>query len=477
MFIDEAHAIGSLDHITPGNVCRRSCRLGQSAGTDLFMVMEYLAGENASGLMRRLTSRGEKLPYTLAAHIVADACAGLHHAHELCDEAGNRLDLVHRDISPSNIFVTYSGETKVLDFGIATAAHRLTRTATGQLKGKFSYMSPEQCRGEGLDLRSDIFSLGVVLYELTTQRRLFKRANELMVLKAVTEQPIPRPCREIAGYPAELERICMKALSRDVDQRYASALGMRSDLLAVIATLGGSSDRITELAATMSGLFAERIDEKRQMISHVRHGTDLGILPAPEVDQSVEVPQIEEHSGTPISSISRVSQSMPVAPPKRRRALVIILGVAAVVWAAAVILWVTRDQSTPAGSMLLARPVPTPTMPTPAPTPPPSPHELVLHVESIPSGATVSIDGVVQGTTPYDYKLAQKRPLSLSLELDGYAPITQHLALDHDQNLLIPLVTAPTPAPPAATTKPPVKAPIITKHPKTDPKDPFQRFD
>src|SRR5690606_9982921 len=152
------------------------------------------------------------------------------------------LGLVHRDVSPQNVFVTYGGDVKLLDFGVATAAHRLTQTASGEVKGKYAYMSPEQCRGEPLDRRSDIFSLGTVLYELTTLHRLFKRPNELQVMRAITEDPIPRPSHELPDYPPVLEEICVRALARDPDERYESAAEMREDLLKAMQEIGLDGD-------------------------------------------------------------------------------------------------------------------------------------------------------------------------------------------------------------------------------------------
>src|SRR5690606_4471316 len=200
----------------------------------LFLVMEYLVGENLASLVRRLTRRQERIGYGLCAYIIAEVCDGLHFAHELADEDGKPLGLVHRDVSPQNVFVTYGGDVKLLDFGVATAAHRLTQTASGEVKGKYAYMSPEQGQGEPLDRRSDIFSLGTVLYELTTLRRLFKRPNELQVMRAITEEPIPRPSREVPDYPRALEEVCVRALARDPDERYATAAEMRDDLLRVM---------------------------------------------------------------------------------------------------------------------------------------------------------------------------------------------------------------------------------------------------
>ncbi|HUJ57951.1 MAG TPA: serine/threonine-protein kinase [Kofleriaceae bacterium] len=456
MFIDEAR-INSLVH-HPNVV--EVFELGQ-VGSDLFMVMEYLAGESVSGLLRRLVTRGEKLPYALAVHVIAQACAGLHAAHELADDTGRRLGVVHRDVSPQNIFVTYTGGVKVLDFGIATAAHRLTHTATGQVKGKFSYMSPEQCRGELLDLRSDIFSLGVVLYELTTQRRLFKRPNELMVLKAVTEDAIPRPRREVPDYPEALEHVCMRALARDRTRRYASALDMRHDLLAAVPPLA-EPERV--LADRMAELFAERIVEKRQMLSHMRQGTDLGILPAPEVDESVEVPQVVEHTGTPSSQ---------VAPSRARRGWV-IAGSALVVLAGSALAWQLdqRDDEPPPAAAIAPAPPPPPAPPPAPPAPVAAPAidastAVALHVTSVPSGAAVYVDGERVGTTPFDVHLEHPRAIELRLELASYAPLSQRLTVDRDQDLLVELVAAPRPVHAA----PPAKK----KKPKRD--DPFERFD
>ncbi|MEQ8891109.1 MAG: serine/threonine-protein kinase, partial [Sandaracinaceae bacterium] len=180
---------------------------------DLYLVMEYLEGEAASGLARRARARRLRLLPTLCAYIVAEACAGLHAAHELRSPDGELLDVVHRDVSPQNLFVGYDGTVKVLDFGIAKAAGRITRTEAGMLKGKFEYMSPEQARGDALDRRSDVFALGIVLYELSTQHRLFRRASHTETLRAVIGAEVPPPSEIDPSYPAVLEEVCLRALS------------------------------------------------------------------------------------------------------------------------------------------------------------------------------------------------------------------------------------------------------------------------
>src|SRR5262249_15783747 len=153
----------------------------------------YVHGETLVNLIRRSAALARPIDYSLCAFIVAEVCAGLHTAHELTDEQGERLNVVHRDVSPQNVCVTYEGAVKVLDFGIAKATDRITKTETGTVKGKFPYMSPEHCLGHWLDRRSDVFSLAVVLYELSTRHRLFKRGSEPATIRAVLEEPILPP--------------------------------------------------------------------------------------------------------------------------------------------------------------------------------------------------------------------------------------------------------------------------------------------
>jgi eukaryotic-like serine/threonine-protein kinase len=474
MFIDEAR-IGSM--IKHPNVVE-IYELGQ-VGTDLFMVMEYLAGETVSGLLRRNELRNTRLEVALGAFVIAEACAGLHAAHDLRDDSGNPVGVIHRDISPSNLFITYAGDIKLLDFGIATAHDRLARTATGHVKGKFSYMSPEQCLGIPLDQHTDLWSLGVVLYELTTQRRLFKRPNELLVLKAVTQDPIPRPRREIADYPDLLERIVMKALNREPTRRYQSALELREELLDAMAKLGFTRDPRSELAAVMRELFPERIEEKRALLSHLRAGTDIETLPAAEVDENVELAQMAEPSGHSASRPRKSKSWLVVA-----LAMLLVTGAGLAAWRLSPQPTHTRD---PAPTKLVQMPVAAPAPPTSTaaaaptstaagvptstaaapPAPPPEPTGYVLRVETVPAGAAIKIDGIARGVTPIDYKLEEAAIVELSLSLGGYIAVKQQLAIDHDQRVLIPLAEKPMPAV--------VKQPAKKK--KKDPKDPFQRFD
>jgi serine/threonine-protein kinase len=423
--------------------------------------MEYLAGENLAGVIRRLVARNEQMAYALAAHVVAEACVGLHAAHTLADESGKPLEVVHRDVSPSNIFVTYSGIVKVLDFGIATAAHRLTQTATGQLKGKVMYMSPEQCRGEPLDRRSDIFSLGVVLYELSMQRRLFKRPNELMVLKAVCDEPVPRPSRERHDYPRTLEAICMRALARRKEDRYESAWQMHDELRVAQAQLGGLRNWNAVLEAEITRLFAERAVEKQQILRHVRAGTDFGSLPAAEADESIDVPQVSLLS----ESAERAESSQPtrsnVVTAKSRWWIPVTLlflgaaGYAAWWWwqdlqadEATIAAAVPESPSPSAAPAAQAAPptiTPAPAEPAPTPAPatvdtaPPA-ADILLAIETDPAGATVLFDGKVIGTSPVDIKFPRRTgKLHVEFRHPGYEPLVRDLVPDKDQRVVVAL--------------------------------------
>jgi serine/threonine-protein kinase len=471
MFIDEAR-IGSM--IKHPNLVEIH-ELGQ-VGADLFLVMEYLAGENLAGLIRRLVARNQRLAYTLAIHLVAEACLGLHAAHTLADDAGKPLHVVHRDVSPQNLFITYTGELKVLDFGIATAAHRLTQTATGQLKGKVMYMSPEQCRGEQLDRRSDIFSLGVVLYELSMQRRLFKRSNELMVLKAVCDEPVPRPSRERREYPPALEAICMRALARHKEDRYESAWQMHDELRVVQAQLGGQRNWHAILEAEITRLFDERVREKQQIMRHVRAGTDFGSLPAAEADESIDVPQVSQLSASaPVSTRPTHSE---VAPRKRRWwipvTLILLAAAGGVGW-----WWWQQLQADEAAIAAIAPNPPTaPTQdpapaPTPAPTPAPAapvadtpPADIVLAVETDPAGAMVLLDGKVIGTSPLDLKLPRKTgKVHVEIRHAGYETLVRDLVPDKDQRVVVALARE-------------AKKSAPVKKPKPKPDEPtFKKFD
>ncbi|MDF1564250.1 MAG: serine/threonine protein kinase [Deltaproteobacteria bacterium] len=222
MFLDEARLAAQLSHPNVVQVFD----FGEEQGT-YFLAMEYLGGEDLSSILRLLRKKRRVMPPQIAAVIASLSCEGLHYAHTLTGETGEPLGIVHRDISPSNILVTYQGSVKVLDFGIAKAAGKIVKTEAGMVKGKFMYMSPEQARGKLVDARSDVFALGALLYEMVTGVRVFQRDNQLAMLLAVTEEEIKPPRQLQPSLPEELEAIILRALERDVDARFPSAQAMR----------------------------------------------------------------------------------------------------------------------------------------------------------------------------------------------------------------------------------------------------------
>jgi eukaryotic-like serine/threonine-protein kinase len=222
MFIDEARIVARLDH--PNIV--RTYEFDEFAGR-YFTVMEYLAGEDLGKVLSRLVVLRQQLPIELATSIVAQACRGLHFAHELTDLRGRPLGLVHRDVTPSNIVVTFAGEVKLIDFGVAKINVNVERTIVGTLKGKIAYMSPEQVRGRAIDRRSDVFSTGVVLWELLTGRSLFTRKSDSATLDAIASEPIPGVRKLRPEVPEELEAIVLRALSRAPGDRFQTAEEMQ----------------------------------------------------------------------------------------------------------------------------------------------------------------------------------------------------------------------------------------------------------
>lgn len=225
MFRDEARLAARLVH---PNVVQIH-ELGFTDGC-YYICMEYLPGEDFSTTVRTASFRGEYVPVPLVLRVLADAARGLHYAHEFTDESGRPMNIVHRDVSPSNLYVTYEGQVKVLDFGIAKAESRLAHTRTGVVKGKYVYMAPEQARGGEVDRRADIFSLGVSLYEALTHVRPFARDNDLAVLNALmaSEYQPPRALRP--DLSPELEAVVLRAMAFDREHRHATAAEFADDL-------------------------------------------------------------------------------------------------------------------------------------------------------------------------------------------------------------------------------------------------------
>jgi serine/threonine-protein kinase len=218
MFLDEARLAAQLHHANIAQVYD----IGEEDGT-YFFAMEYVHGVDLRNVLHKIATKRAQIPTEHVLSIVGGAAAGLHYAHDKRGPDRQPLGLVHRDVSPSNILVAYDGAVKLVDFGIAKAATRATETRSGTLKGKVAYMSPEQCQGKPLDRRSDVFALGIVLYELSTVSRLFKADSDYQTMHQIVSGDVPPPSKRRGDYPIDLEPIVMKALAKDVNDRYQSA--------------------------------------------------------------------------------------------------------------------------------------------------------------------------------------------------------------------------------------------------------------
>lgn len=229
MLMDEARLAGFLDH--PNIV--QTYEMGQESNIH-YIVMEYIDGVDLKVLIRKLYTQQARHPdhYAILAGIFMQLAAGLHYAHTAVDDEGHPLNIVHRDISPTNLLISYKGQAKIVDFGIARAATQQHKTKVGVLKGKISYMSPEQVGGMEIDWRSDLFALGIVMYETITNRLLFSRSSEIETVMAVDRGPIVPPIQIAPDCPPYLQDIIFKALRRDREQRYQSAAEVHRDLQA-----------------------------------------------------------------------------------------------------------------------------------------------------------------------------------------------------------------------------------------------------
>jgi len=225
MFIDEAKMVAGLAH--PNIV--QIFDLGKIEKS-YYIAMEYVHGRDLRSILRRAKERGTALPPDLAVLIASKVCSALEYAHRKKDDRGQKMKIVHRDVSPQNILISFEGDVKLTDFGIAKAATKATAHESGALRGKLLYMSPEQAWGKPMDRRSDIFSLGLVLYEMLTDQRPFLGNSELSILEMVRQCQIAAPSSVNPAIPEELERATMKALARDPEQRYDDAAEMQKDL-------------------------------------------------------------------------------------------------------------------------------------------------------------------------------------------------------------------------------------------------------
>ncbi len=415
MFLDEANLAARLNH--PNIV--HLYELAKEEG-ELFLAMEYLHGQPLSQLSERAASLGISLPPDLVAWIGVRAAEGLSHAHELTDADGKPVGLVHRDISPHNIFVTYDGIVKVVDFGIARAEGRIAKTALGQLKGKFGYMSPEQALGHPFDHRADLFALGATLWEVALGARLFKGEDEVDTLRLVVESNVP-PARELQpDFPEDLERVLHRALDPDPEQRYSSSAEIARDLGEVIEA-SGTRDHKQTLSTIITELFAEERANQERAIGELR-------------EQAVRV----DSEGVR-GSESVETQIFDVQPPTEspRRALPLVAAALAVALLVALsVSWFGKDDA------VVAAP------PPPAPAPSLS-ADVVIDIQLQPEvPGIVTVGGQLVEARPPKLTLERSDdPVEVVVSAEGYVESRLKIVPDRNRAVLVQLVSVPEPAP------------------------------
>ena len=419
MLLHEARIAATLSH--PNIV--QIFDVGQTDG-QYFIAMEHVHGEDLRSIVRQMKKKGVfEFPIEHALAIVLGMCAGLSYAHERRDLDGTPLNIVHRDISPQNVVVTFTGDVKIVDFGIAKSDSRVGEsTKSGKLKGKVPYMSPEQARGEPVDARSDVFSTGVMLFELTTGKRLFKGQSEYETLRLICERDYPRPSDVRPDYPEGLEPIVMKALAKDREQRYQSAREMQADIEAFVRRHQIAVSNIA-LNQFMQMLFEEKLAIQKEALLQGKQLADIiemqhALTAPPESDVDGSGQRVASTLSMPAAA--RTVTDVSAQPHKKSGSLLVGLGAAVIALGAigggAGYLLVRRDRPAPAATASAATPI----------------AKGSLAVESEPAGASIWVNGDLRPeVTPATIaQLPTGVPLDVKLTKDGFEHTKQQVTLE-----------------------------------------------
>ncbi len=395
MFVAEARLSAKLNH---SNIVQVH-ELGDVEG-EYYLAMEYLRGRDLVSVMRAHLMRSVPPP-GLGALCIRDVCRALGYAHALNDDRGNPLRLIHRDVSPSNVMLSFDGQIKLLDFGIAKALSEASenKTQTGTLKGKFGYMAPEQVEGKEIDHRTDLFAAGVMLHETLTGRRLFKGTSDIQTMALVREAKVPPPSSSNPEVPLELDRICLKALAREPGDRYPTCEQMAADLDHVVHQLRWGPERVSGL---LKELFPDEPSGTGQVILPSFHGLD-----------------IDGPSG---------------ASPRRRWRYA--AGALALVGAVTVVTVELSRSHHPVVAPVQAAATPKPApAPKPVPAAPLVPATITVHLQTTPPSLVfIDDESESRGRTPLSFQLPRDtaKVHQMHLRADGYVEQTVDLPSDSD---------------------------------------------
>jgi serine/threonine-protein kinase len=512
MFLDEARLLGLLHHQHLASVFE----VGQDDGR-YYMVIDYLDGHSAHDVWERASQYGAALPLDFTLTVASAVANGLHHAHTRKGLDGAPLGIVHRDVTPSNVMIGYDGAVQLIDFGIAMAAERKVKTQTGLVKGKVSYLSPEQVSGRDVDPRTDVFALGILLYEMSTMHRAFRDSSDLATMQRIKAGRVTRPSLVVPNYPLELEIIVMKALQVDPRERFADADAMRRalealghrlhlvlgdaavievmaqlfDARAVDDAASRASDPVLEWDSDhdltvrrepgdlLARLRAEHAAAKRRDAAPttpelptvrprklraateavdllIGRGADPPVMPmlsSPETPSGITQPAEPAASKPPdlgfggptvkTVTASRMIGANLVEARSTRRARLRWMGaaLAAVVIAAPIVYFLTRDSSDavagesshPATIAPAPEPLPPTPPPPPAPDPAPAPTKVRVRITTHPADASVMLDNKRLGHTPLDETIAADPGKHvIKLRRKGYALHKLDVSLDAD---------------------------------------------
>jgi serine/threonine protein kinase len=488
MFLEEARLVARLQHPNLVTILDLSEVEGRHC-----LAMEYVQGDDVRRLDKQARLKGRLLPPGLVLRIISEAAAGLDYAHKARDAQGNPLKLVHRDVSPQNILVGFDGAVKIIDFGVAKAAGSGQQTATGVLKGKYPYMSPEQASGHHVDARSDQFALGVVMWELLTGKRLFKGESDMMTLRLVKDCQVPPPSQINPRLPPGLDSLVLRALSPTPDKRYPDCAAFRLALEDYIIQLRMAAST-AHLSAYLRELYADRIAQEADplKLDELAEDADLdskdksnpsrsrSALPGqpPATPSKASLASLGPSRSRSRQSVDALVGPAPrqeptrgtesLRPPGKQRfpmvpvavsaaAVLVIAGVAVVFLRQPPPAQPTQPVTPPA---VVARP-PEPVQPV-EPQPPPMPAEPLkvdLVLSSEPAGAAVRLEGQTDtlGFTPFTLSLKPGAPpMSVELLLEGYQKKKQQVSASHAPSLTVALerVAPPTRNPGGKRTPP-----------------------
>jgi eukaryotic-like serine/threonine-protein kinase len=472
MFLDEARVVGRMhhQHIAPAYA------LDRDSDGRYFLVMDYIHGQTAKAAWMRSRELGVPLPIAFAVTVATAGAAALHYAHTLTSRDGEALGVVHRDVSLANLMIGYDGAVKLIDFGIALAANRRAQTVTGQVKGTVAYMAPEQIDGRRIDSRADIFSLGIVLYELATMTRAFRAHRDRETAHRIRHGIYTRPSEIVPGFPAELERIIATALQVDPRQRFRDAGTMRRELEAF-----GRSQRLVvgdpAVVPVMEVLFEHRSEPwqtargSAEFVPYLESIDDESEISAPAIiydaptaplhgdpptmpiavrpTMQLAVPleariEVQAPPPSPVATVAPSPDREPESPTKPwlrwARWLVpfALLGCGA---ALADAYWARGSSAAPPIDLSVAVPRVPAAPPEPRATVPPPPPPIVtpirdtVHVviTTTPSDATILLDGQRLGHAPFEGDVPATSGMHvLKIRRRGYLPLKFDIELAND---------------------------------------------